>query len=79
MRQVKVEWCENFIRSKFKKHPSPNGGIEINCFFKMAADAGLYEPGTYGSSMSEALTNLTTVDAIQDDEGNFLYLIFRMK
>ena len=79
MRQVKVEWCENFIRSKFKRLPFPNGGIEINCFFKMAADAGLYEHGTYGSPMSEALVNLTTVEAIQDEKGNFLYHIFRMK
>lgn len=48
-------------------------------FFKMAADAGLYENGTYGSPMSEALANLTTVEAIHDEEGNFLYHIFRMK
>ncbi len=79
MKLVKIEWCENFIRSKFKKLPFPNGGIEINCFFKMAAAAGLYEPETYGSPMSKALVNLATIEAIRDSAGNFLYHVFKMK
>ena len=79
MKQITVEQCENFIRSKFNKLPFPNSGIEINHFFKMADGAGLYEHGTYGSPMSNALSKLTTVEAIQDDEGNFLYHVFRMQ
>ncbi|MBS1402254.1 MAG: hypothetical protein HPZ79_04620 [Oscillospiraceae bacterium] len=79
MKQIKVEWCENFVRSKFKKLPFPNGGIEVSCFFKMAQDAGLYQLGTYGSPMSRALEELTQVGSIHDDEGNFLYNIFKLK
>ena len=44
MKQVKVEWCENFIRARFTKHhafPGPNAGIEVNCFWKMAEASGL--------------------------------------
>ena len=58
MKHVKVEWCENFIRAQFTKHhafPGPNAGIEINCFWKMAEKSGLWERGTYGSPMTEAL------------------------
>ena len=50
MKQVKVEWCENFIRARFTKHhafPGPNAGIEVNCFWKMAEASGLWERGTY--------------------------------
>ena len=81
MKQVKVEWCENFIRAQFTKHhafPGPNAGIEINCFWKMAEKSGLWERGTYGSPMSEALGNLTVVDSVHDDEGNFLFNVFRL-
>ena len=81
MKHVKVEWCENFIRAQFTKHhafPGPNAGIEINCFWKMAEKSGLWERGTYGSPMSEALGNLTVVDSVHDDEGNVLFNVFRL-
>ena len=81
MKQVKVEWCENFIRAQFTKHhafPGPNAGIEVNCFWKMAEKSGLWERGTYGSPMTEALVNLTVVDSVHDDEGNFLFNVFRL-
>lgn len=78
-KKIKVEWCENFIKSQFKKLPGFAKGIERNCFFKMAAEAGLYTPGTYGSPMSEALGNLVEVKTIQDDNGNYLYSAFHMK
>ena len=81
MKQVKVEWCENFIRAQFTKHhafPGPNAGIEINCFWKMAEKSGLWERGTYGSPMIEALVNLTVVDSVHDDEGNVLFNVFRL-
>ena len=81
MKQVKVEWCENFIRAQFTKHhafPGPNAGIEVNCFWKMAEKSGLWERGTYGSPMTEALVNLTVVDSVHDDEGNVLFNVFRL-
>lgn len=50
MKNVKIEWCENFIKSVFKKHvPFENGGIETGCFWSMAERSGLWERGTYGS------------------------------
>ena len=81
MKQVKVEWCENFIRAQFTKHhafPGSNAGIEVNCFWKKAEKSGLWERGTYGSPMIEALVNLTVVDSVHDDEGNVLFNVFRM-
>ena len=81
MKDVKVEWCENFIRARFTKHhafPGPNAGIEVGCFWKMAEASGLWERGTYGTPMSEALANLTKVETNHDDDGNFLYDIFKL-
>ncbi len=84
MKNVKVEWCENFIRAAFgpKHHPcagNPNAGIEINVFWKKAESSGLYERGTYGSPMSVALSNLTKVETILDNDGNYCYTVFRLK
>lgn len=82
MKQVKVEWCENFIKAQFTKHHpfagSKNAGIEVGCFWKKAEASGLWEQGTYGSPMSEALANLTKVETVQDDDGNFLYHVFKL-
>lgn len=78
MKQVKVEWCENWIKSVFAKHPFPNGGIETGHFWDMAEATGLWVRGTYGTPMSEALSKLTKAEAIHDDEGNFLYRVFRL-
>lgn len=78
MKEIKVEWCENWIKSKFAKHPFPNGGIEVNHFWDMAEAAGLWVRDTYGSPMSEALSKLTRVATIHDDEGNFLYIVFKL-
>lgn len=81
MKQVKIEWCENFIRAQFTKHhafPGSNAGIEVNCFWKMAEKSGLWERGAYGSPMIEALANLTVVDSVHDDEGNVLFNVFRL-
>ena len=81
MKQVKVEWCENFIRAQFTKHhafPGPNAGIEVNCFWKKAEASGLWERGTYGSPMSEALGNLTEVEIVRDGEGNFFFNAFKL-
>ena len=81
-KEIKVEWCENFIKARFTKHhafPGPNAGIEVNCFWKMAEASGLWERGTYGSPMSKALGNLTTVEMICDDNGKRLFDAFKLK
>ena len=68
MKNVKIEWCENFIKSVFKKHvPFENGGIETGCFWSMAERSGLWERGTYGTPMSSALEKITNVDIVSDD------------
>lgn len=80
---IKVEWCENFIKAKFRKYCAflgPNAGIEVGCFWKMAEAAGLWEweRGTYGSPMSEALSHLCKVEDVLDDDGNRCYSVFRL-
>ena len=80
MKQVKVEWCRNFIKSFFKKHCIPGGGVETNCFWNAAEKSGLWERDTYGTPMSEALADLTTVESVNNCEtGEYLYSIFRLK
>lgn len=80
MKNVKIEWCENFIKSVFKKHvPFENGGIETGYFWSMAERSGLWERGTYGTPMSSALEKLTNVDIVSDDSGAYLYSVFRLK
>lgn len=49
MKEIKVEWCKNWIKHTFQKHPFENGGIEVNCFWGMAEKSGLWVRGTYGS------------------------------
>lgn len=81
MKEIKVEWCENFIKAQFTKHhgrPGPNAGIEVGCFWRKAEASGLYERGTYGSPMSVALSNLTKVETVLDDEGNYCYTVFKL-
>lgn len=78
MKEIKVEWCKNFIKSVFEKIPFENGGIEVNLFWEKAEASGLWERGIYGTPMSEALTELTRVEIIQDEDGNFLYSVFRL-
>ena len=76
---IKVEWCENWIKAKFAKHPFPGGGFERNHFFDMAEKAGLWVRGTYGSSFSEALANLCEAETVKDGNGNFCYFAFKLK
>lgn len=79
MKNVKVEWCENFIRARFTKlHPFPGGGIEVGCFWNMAERAGLWERGTYGSPMSIALSHLCTAETVLDGDGNYCYTVFKL-
>lgn len=77
----KVEWCKNFIKARFTKHhafPGKNAGIEVGYFWKMAEASGLWERGTYGTPMSKALEELTKVESILDENGNYLYSVFRL-
>ena len=76
MKNIKVEWCENFIKKTFEKKQCK--GIEVCCFWDMAEKSGLWTRGTYGTPMSEALEKLTNVEVVSDDNGNFLYHVFRL-
>ena len=78
-KNIKVEWCENFIKAVFRKHVPEGGGIYTGCFWDMAYKSGLWERGTYGTPMSEALEELTTVEAVKDANGNFAYHVFKLK
>jgi len=82
----KITWCENWIKATFKKENEKYkqatgkniGGIERNFFFELAAKSGLYEPDTYGSEMSQALSRLHDTGFIKfgtrnDIDGNFAY------
>ena len=82
MKQIKVEWCENFIKAAFTKHhafPGPDAGIETFHFWELAEKAGLWERGTYGSPMSIALDNLVDVETVTDENGKFCYNYFKLK
>lgn len=45
----------------------------------VAEKSGLWERGTYGTPMSEALKKLTTVGTAKDINGNFAYHFFKLK
>ena len=75
---IKVEWCEKWIKSQFEKLPSFANGFETNHFFDMAEKAGLWVRGTYGSPMSIALGEMTIVETVHDENGNFMYHAFRL-
>jgi len=78
VKNIKVEWCENFIKSVFQKIPFENGGIEVNAFWNKAEKSGLWIRGTYGTPMSDALAKLTKVETVSDEKGNYLYTVFRL-
>lgn len=81
-KEIKVEWCEEFIKDAFGKHhpfAGKNPGIEISCFWQKAEAAGLWHKGEYGGPMSKALEKLTDVECVLDDNGHFSYAVFRMK
>lgn len=78
-KEIKVEWCENFIKAQFARIPFEHGGIHVGLFWNLAERSGLWERGTYGSPMSEALGNLTTVEAVNGPDGEFSYNVFRLK
>lgn len=79
MKNIKVEWCKNFIESVFKRHFPEATGIYTGLFWDMAEKSGLWERGTYGTPMSKALSELTTIEAAKDANGNFAYHVFKLK
>jgi hypothetical protein len=83
MKQIKVEWCENWIRAQFAKMPEgidrDYAGIYTDLFWKLAERSGLWVRGTYGSPMSQALKNLCMVVDVVDDEGCCKYSVFKLK
>ena len=78
MKNIKIEWCENWLKKAFAKLPNGITGIERDLLFSMAEKAGLYEHDTYGAPLTEALTNLTKCDVVNDANGNFAYHTFRI-
>lgn len=76
-KMIKVEWCENFIRSYFKKHSCR--GVYTGLMFSAAEKAGLYTKGTYDSPFSAALENTTKVEGVNDADGTYLYSVFVLK
>lgn len=83
MKQIKVEWCENWIRAQFAKMPEcinrDYAGIYTGLFWKKAEQSGLWVRGTYGSPMTQALENLCMVVDVVDDEGCCKYSVFKLK
>lgn len=80
-KQIKVEWCENFIKAQFTKHhafPGPDAGIEVGLFWDLAEAAGLWERDSYGTPMSDALERLTKVEIVRDDNGRYAYSVFKL-
>lgn len=78
-KQIKIEWCENWIRAQFKKLPDFANGFETFHFWDMAAKSGLYEKGTYGTPMSKALGNLCEVEMCYTPDGEYAYSAFKLK
>lgn len=79
MKEIKVEWCKNWIKAQFAKIPFENPGIYTALFWDMAERSGLWVRGTYGSPMSVALGSLTTVESVNGPDGEFCYSVFRLK
>lgn len=80
MKQIKVEWCENWIKALFARIATHGGnGIYTEHFWDLAVEAGLYERNTYDTPMSQALTNLCCVMDVVDEKGYTKYSVFKLK
>ena len=73
---VQENECEDFIRHTFLAKGCK--GIETGCFFKMAAQAGLYKPGEYNSVMSKVLQKMVNFVPHFNDKGEVLYYTFEL-
>lgn len=78
MKKIELEWCKNWVKKTFAKLPKGITGIEVNCFWELAEKSKLWIKGTYGTPMSDALSELTNVETVSKD-GEFLYNVFRLK
>ena len=78
-KEIKVEWCKNWIKKTFEKLPKGITGIYTDLFWELAEKSGLWVKGTYGTSMSQALEELTMVDGIKNLDRNVNYYVFRLK
>lgn len=82
-KKIKIEWCEKWIEHLFEKHFTryglKKGGIETTLFWKLAEKSGLWERGTYNTPMSKALSKLTVVEAVNNDDGQYCYSIFKLQ
>lgn len=78
MKKIEIEWCKNWVKKTFAKLPKGITGIEANHFWELAEKSKLWTRGTYGTPMSDALCELTNVEAITQN-GEFLYYVFRLK
>lgn len=79
-KQIKIEWCENWIKALFARLARYDAnGIYTEHFWDLAVKAGLYERDTYGTPMTQALSNLCCVMDVVDDRGCTLYSVFKPK
>ena len=76
-KEIKIEWCENFIKAFFRKHNCK--GVYTKLMFEAAEKAGLYTRDTYGSNFSKALENTVEVNSVQNANGEYAYSVFRLK
>ena len=77
METIKKELSKKFIELVFAKYPGK--GIETNLFFRMAAEAGVYVPNTYGTIFGQTIEELCEVVSVADENGNFAYNAFYLK
>ena len=81
-KEVKTEWCENWIKARFAKHhgrPGPDAGFELNLFWDMAKASGLWTRGTYGGPMSDAMEKLCRFETVSDANGNSCYHVVKLR
>lgn len=79
MKKVSVEQCREYIKKYFAERCMPGGGVETNLFWKEAEADGVYEAGTYGSPMSQALLELVVVVDVANVHGEYAYSVFRLR
>lgn len=79
MKNIKVEWCENWIKARFAKLPDFANGIYTGLFWREAEQSGLWQPGIYGGPMSKALEKLCCVVDVVDERGWTKYSVFKLK
>ena len=74
---LKIEACKTFILETFAEKNCK--GIYTNCMFEMAEKEGIYQKGIYGSAFSQALEEVTNVEARHDDNGEYIFSVFVLK